>query len=220
MKNTEFRSGSHVFLLIVFFLIVNSLQAQESKIIPNLTIPEITTENNLIWQWPEDLPVPNSIRAWHYNKDLVLPLMNVGQAVENSLLDYVTIMKLAMVISSKNDCFYCLCNAVGVLRQQGYSDSDMVALQTNLKDYKCDNKEKALLILAEQLTINPSTSGEYVKNAKKEGWTEEEIANTIFFISYLNMMNRIAVAFGLPPDDNHPYDPETKIPMLKCEEKK
>ena len=217
MKTTQIRTCSNIIILMAFVFSFNSLMAQEETIIPNLPIPEITSDNNQIWQWPEGMPVPNSIRAWHYNKDMVMPLMNVGQAVQNNVLEYVTMMKLAMVISSKNKCIYCLCNAVEVLKREGYSDDNLVALQANLDDYKCDLKEKALLVLAEQLTINPSTSGDYIKNAIEQGWTEEEIANTIFFISYMNMVNRIAVAFGLPPDDTHPYDTDAGIPMLKCE---
>lgn len=158
----------------------------------------------------------NSMRAWHYNPDLVMPMVKVGEAVQSPILDYRLQMMLAAVVSSRNGCRYCLCSSAKALNGDGSSDSLMTALQNGIGSFDFDPKQKAALLLAERLTVYPSQSGSHVKNAVNAGWAHEQVAQLIFFVSYMNMMNRIAQAFDLPPDDYHPYDPDGRLPMLRC----
>jgi len=204
-------------IFAAFVICVASLTGQESQKIPSLPLPDVTDENIMISNWRSGFPVPNSIRAWHYNPELVMPLAELGQAVQNPTLDYRLQMMMAAVVSSINGCLYCLCSSAKVLNGDGRSDSLLMALQRDFTMYEFDSKEQAALVLAEKLTSDPSYAVRFVKDAVDAGWKNEEVAQIIFFVSYMNMMNRIALAFDLPPDTVHPYDPEAKLPMLRCE---
>jgi len=46
------------------------------------------------------------------------------------------------------------------------------------------------------------------------GWSEEQVAQAVFFTAYFNMLTRIAAPLALPPDSGHRFDENTPIPML------
>ena len=95
-------------------------------------------------------------------------------------------------------------------------DAAITAIQTDLKQFKGDPKQLALLRLAEVLTVDPPSAAPTVVAAVEAGWTHEEVAEAIFVVSQFNMMTRIAVAFALPPDDIHPFSADDRLPMLTC----
>jgi alkylhydroperoxidase family enzyme len=98
----------------------------------------------------------------------------------------------------------------------GASDELILALQVDLAEADVSDKERALLLLAETLTLSPHEAGEEVVAALEAGWSHREAADAIFLVSYFNMKTRIANAFVLPPDEFHPFDPEAGVPMLHC----
>jgi len=93
----------------------------------------------------------------------------------------------------------------------------MLTLQRNINASDFDKKEGAALLLAEQLTTNPGQSEYSVECAINAGWTNDEVASIIFLVSYMNMMNRIAIGFNLPPDESHPYDQSATLPITRCD---
>jgi alkylhydroperoxidase family enzyme len=105
---------------------------------------------------------------------------------------------------------------VEVLRRSGVDDETLIALQTDLDKVKTEVKEKALLVLAQTITKEPSLAPEAVIAASRAGWSDDEVAEAIFIASMYNMVNRVAVTFALPPDDAHPFDPNSPIPLLSC----
>ena len=64
--------------------------------------------------------------------------------------------------------------------------------------------------------MDPPGSDLATRKAVEAGWSEAEVAHAIFVVSYFNMVTRIAEAFALPPDEGHPYDPATVLPLLRC----
>ena len=106
-------------------------------------------------------------------------------------------------------------SVVEVLRSIGFSDEDMINIQTDVSKLKKDSKTVSALMLAQQMTITPGSSSEYVKKAKEKGWTDQELAEIIFITSQYNMMTRMASAFDYPPDDMHKFDPGQEWPVLK-----
>jgi len=125
-------------------------------------------------------------------------------------------MMIAAVVSSRNNCKYCLCSSLMALNNDGKSDSLMLALQRKIDASDFNEKVGSAFLLAEQLTTNPKESEYYVKGAIKAGWTNNEVASITFLTSYMNMMNRIAIDFDLAPDESHPYNPEAIMPMTRC----
>jgi alkylhydroperoxidase family enzyme len=202
-------------LCTLAIFLTRSLSGQEDT--SSLPLPDVTEKNNMLSEWRGGYPLPNSIRSWHYNPDLVRPMAEIGQAVQNETLEYELQMKIAAVVSSRNGCRYCLCSSAKSLNGDGLHDSLMIALQrSDLSGHPFDPKEKNALSLASILTTEPSLSGTSVRAALEAGWTNAEVAQIIFFVSYMNMMNRIAAAFNLPPDASHPYHPGGKLPMIRC----
>jgi len=203
-------------IVLALAIAVAPLRGQEESNTPVLPLPVITSENVQIPDWPPDRPMANSMRAWHYNSALVMPMVKIGEAVQKPILEYDLQMMLAAVVSSRNGCRYCLCTPVRVLNPEGRGDSLLLELQRDIVHSTVSPKEKAVLSLAERLTVSPSLAGGYVRAAIEAGWTHEEVAQVIFFVSYMNMMNRIAQAFQLPPDQWHPYDADGTLPMVRC----
>jgi len=179
---------------------------------PVLPLPDVTPATN---QLPEQ-PLWNSTRAWHYNPKMVRPLWDVWEALAEPPLDLRTKTMLAVVTDSRNRCPYCLSAAVCFLEQEGVSEDVIVGLQTGIAAADVSEKEKALLRLAEEVTVNPSAGHTRVAAALQAGWTEGEVAQAVFVTGYFNMLNRIAEAFVLPPDQDHPFGPAPEFPMSRC----
>jgi alkylhydroperoxidase family enzyme len=105
------------------------------------------------------------------------------------------------------------------LHQEGVPETTIVALQNGpIETVPLTGKDKALLHLAERLTTAPATIGPAVRAAAAQGWSDTEVADAIFYVSHINMLSRIATAFGLPPDATHPYSPDSTLPMRRCGE--
>jgi alkylhydroperoxidase family enzyme len=102
------------------------------------------------------------------------------------------------------------------LHRTGADAALLAALQGNLDEAKVGAKDRSLLKLAERLTLDPASSSEAVRAAVASGWTNEQVADAIFVITLFNMLTRIADSFALPPDGEHPFRPDTKLPMLRC----
>lgn len=202
MKRT-FGFSTLAFLMLVYSL---AIAQTTDKHEPSLTLPRMEGRFGDV----------NSIRAWNYLPSMVEPLQRVGASLEDSKLPWRTRVMLATVASSLNGCLYCLCSTVNILKGEGLSEGEIVSLQNDIRDAKFSEKEKALLRVAQDVTNNLPQSPQSVRNAVKAGWTEEEVAQAIFVVSYFNMLNRIAVAFALPPDASHQFDPSAALPMTKC----
>lgn len=99
---------SIVFILFLFCA-VHDVSAQPSKETvnrPSIPLPDPAPEEIAVPNWDPDRPLSNSVRAWHYNPDLVLPLLEVGDAIDNSAIDFKTGRMLAAVVASRNHCLY------------------------------------------------------------------------------------------------------------------
>jgi len=62
--------------------------------------------------------------------------------------------------------------------------------------------ERALLDYAELITRAAHRStGEDVQKLRDAGWREEQIAEAVYIIALFAFFNRVADAFGVPPQD-------------------
>lgn len=95
---------------------------------------------------------------------------------------------------------------------------NIAALQTDLSEYRAPTKESSLLLLADAVTVDPETSSRAVRDAVKAGWSHEQVARAVFFVSYFNMVTRIAASLALPPDELHQFSPNAELPMLHSED--
>jgi alkylhydroperoxidase family enzyme len=109
-----------------------------------------------------------------------------------------------------------VCDTVEVLHRNGTDFETLAALQTDVAKVNAEAKDKTLLLLAATITRDPASAAQAVLDASRAGWSKDEVAEAIFVVSMYNMANRVAVAFALPPDEAHPYDPDLPLPMLSC----
>ncbi|NIM48072.1 MAG: hypothetical protein GTO22_02230, partial [Gemmatimonadales bacterium] len=143
---------------------------------PTLPLPQVTPETN---QLPEQ-PLWNSVRAWHYNPQMVRPLWDVWAAFEEPPLSMRMKLMVAAVTDSRNRCPYCLSSGVCYLENEGLSEDQILQLQTDIAASDFSGREKALLLLAERMTVDPSSAHAGVGPALAAGWSEAEVAQAIF----------------------------------------
>lgn len=107
-----------------------------------------------------------------------------------------------------------------VLHQEGVDAATIAGLQGDLGSLPLAAEERALIELAERMTVDPPSAAAAVVRARELGWTDKQLADAIFLVSYFNMTTRIAEAFALPPDSRHPFEPGGALPMLRCQRPK
>jgi hypothetical protein len=73
---------------------------------PSIPLPDLELEDIEVPNWSDSRVLPNSTRAWHYNPDLVRPLLEVADAVDSPILDFKMRRMLIAVVASRNGCFY------------------------------------------------------------------------------------------------------------------
>jgi uncharacterized peroxidase-related enzyme len=116
---------------------------------------------------------------------------------------------LAVVVSSANDCAYCVAHHADALMKY-WKDAERVARLT--EDYKTAGlspREAALCKYAIRLTKLPGRSSTMdVAELRREGLSDEAILQATLTVGYFNFVNRLALATGIDPanDVAKPYD--------------
>ncbi len=205
------------FGMVLFLLSCETHITEKRPLEPTLPLPDITIEMNRLEQWTGEKSLWNSVRAWHYNPEMVQPLWDVWEALAKPPLSLRMKLMVAAVTDSRNHCPYCLSSAVCMLIKEGLSEDQILGLQTDISKSDFTEKEKTLLLLAERITLDPSRAHLGVEPSLEAGWTKSEVAQAIFVASYFNMLNRIAEAFAFPPDEDHQFNSVPHFPVLRCE---
>jgi uncharacterized peroxidase-related enzyme len=102
-----------------------------------------------------------------------------------------------------NNCAYCLDSHAFFLKQQDASDQMVAALmEGNLEKAELTPSERVLLDYVKVITQAAYRSTpEDVQKLRDAGWKEEQIAEAVYIIALFAMFNRIANAFGVPPQN-------------------
>jgi uncharacterized peroxidase-related enzyme len=110
---------------------------------------------------------------------------------------------IASYVSYLNRCPYWLDSHAYFLRVQGASDRCVEAiLEGKLDEAGLTPAERALLDYVEKVTEAAyRTSGDDVQKLRDHGWTEDQIAETVYVTAMFAFFNRVADAFGVPPQD-------------------
>ncbi|NOZ74448.1 MAG: peroxidase-related enzyme [FCB group bacterium] len=132
----------------------------------------------------------------HFNlyKTLMFDLRATG--IRRLLLEMI-----AVVVSSANQCQYCITHHSEPLRRLLKDDETLAALQR--RDWKnlesrLPKESLDLLRLAEKLTLRPAAVQDAdIENLRLQGYTNEQILQVILVICYFNFVNRSVLAFGL-----------------------
>ena len=105
---------------------------------------------------------------------------------------------IAVVVSSANECEYCINHHAEALNQYWKDENKIKKLAEDYKQLDLSIKQMAMLSYAVKLTIMPNTVSETdIANLKVHDFTDENILNINLIVSYFNFVNRIVLGLGV-----------------------
>jgi uncharacterized peroxidase-related enzyme len=110
---------------------------------------------------------------------------------------------IASYVSYLNRCPYWLDSHAYFLRVQGADEQCVAAiLEGKIEEAGLTPAERALMHYAELITnaAYRSTAADVLK-LRDHGWTEDQIAEAVYVIAMFAFFNRVADAFGVPPQN-------------------
>jgi uncharacterized peroxidase-related enzyme len=125
--------------------------------------------------------------------DLYLSIMQ-----NNSSLDEEERELIAVVVSSLNNCSYCIHHHSKSLNKIWNDEAKVNILISDYKSIEFPIRTHAILNYAEKLTATPGLVNEYdVQNLRIHNFSDEDILNINLAVSYFNFVSRIANGLGV-----------------------
>ena len=119
---------------------------------------------------------------------------------------------IAVAVSSRNHCFYCLTAHGAAVRELSQDPELGEAIAMNYQAADITPKQKNMLDFAVKLTDYPDKIGSSDRERlRNSGFSEKEIWDIANVASFYNMTNRVASAVDMKPNREYHY---------KCREKK
>jgi uncharacterized peroxidase-related enzyme len=150
--------------------------------------------------------IPNVLQAHAFDIDK----LNAFTALYNDLmLSESNLSKLeremiAVVTSSINKCFYCLTAHGAAVRQLSGDPKLGEMLVMNWRVADLDDRQRAMLLFAEHVTIESHTIEEEDRQALRDvGFTDRDIWEIANVCAFYNMSNRVASATDMRPNDEY-----------------
>ena len=105
---------------------------------------------------------------------------------------------IAVVVSSLNNCSYCIHHHSKALNKIWKDESKVNTLISDYKSVEFPIRTHAILNYAEKLTATPGLVNEYdVQNLRIHNLSDEDILNINLIVSYFNFVGRIANGLGV-----------------------
>jgi uncharacterized peroxidase-related enzyme len=119
---------------------------------------------------------------------------------------------IAVAVSSRNHCFYCLTAHGAAVRELSQDPELGEAIAMNHRAADISQKQKSMLDFAVKLTDHPDEVEHSDRESlRKSGFSEKQIWDIANVASFYNMTNRVASAVDMKPNREYHY---------KCREKK
>jgi uncharacterized peroxidase-related enzyme len=149
--------------------------------------------------------VPGIIKCFGARPDFLRQVVDFSNTVHFSEGHLMRRHKemIASYVSYLNRCPYWLDSHAYFLRVQGASDQCVAAiLEGKLDEAGLSKAERVLLDYAELVTRDASrTTADDVQKLRDAGWNEDQIAESVYVTAMFAFFNRVADAFGVPPQD-------------------
>ncbi len=104
---------------------------------------------------------------------------------------------IAVVVSSANNCAYCIKHHAEALQHFWKDQAKVDQLAGDFRDAGLSDQEQALCNYAHQLTTEPRQSEPLVRTLKEVGWEDRAILDAALVISYFNFVNRMVLGLGV-----------------------
>jgi uncharacterized peroxidase-related enzyme len=150
--------------------------------------------------------VPNVFRAYSFRPDRLRTWFSHYRQLheETENLDCAEREMIAVVVSMKNGCLYCLVAHGAALRE---AIGDPILADRITLDHRragLDERRTAILDLAAKITEKPlACSPEDLARLKGYGLTEEEVWDVVEIASMYNFTNRMSLACGMIPNEEY-----------------
>lgn len=152
--------------------------------------------------------VPNVLKTYTHEMEqfnAFSQLYNAVMFAETGLTPLEREM-IAVVVSSKNHCFYCLTAHGKSVRE--YSKDPILGelLVMNYKSANLSDRHRAMLDFASKLTTDPANVDDCDRDLlRNTGFKEKEIWDIASVTSFYNMTNRMASATDMQPNDEYHF---------------
>ena len=149
---------------------------------------------------------PNVLAAYSFNEDKLRSFMGMYNELmlgESGLTKLEREM-IAVVVSSYNQCYYCL-TAHGAGARQLSGDPILgEQLVMNYRTAEITPKQRAMLDFAHKMTAHPAEIVEDDRQALRDaGWNDKDIWDIAATASFYNMSNRMATAIDMQPNGEY-----------------
>ncbi|MGE0175020.1 MAG: peroxidase-related enzyme [Oligoflexales bacterium] len=104
---------------------------------------------------------------------------------------------LAVVVSSSNECTYCLEHHAAALNHYWKNQARVQCVANDFRSADISKLERAFCALAESVTRNPKECLGAIKDIRSLGGTDRVIHDATNVASYFNYVNRIVLSLGV-----------------------
>ncbi|WP_420011684.1 peroxidase-related enzyme [Tateyamaria sp.] len=150
--------------------------------------------------------VPNVLKAHAFDVaklDAFTGLYNDLMLADSGLTKLEREM-IAVVVSATNRCFYCLTAHGSAVRQLSGDPALGEALVMNWRVANVTERQRAMLMMAEKITLASATIEESDRQALRDhGLSDRDIWDVINVAAFFNMSNRVASATAMQPNPEY-----------------
>ena len=157
--------------------------------------------------------IPNVLQAYSHNMEQFNAFSQMYNAImfSDTGLSPLEREMIAVVVSSKNHCFYCLTAHGKSVREYAGDPLLGETLVMNYKSADLSPRHKAMLDFANKLTEDPANLVEEDRQKLREvGFDEKSIWDIASVASFYNMTNRMAAAVDMQPNEEYHYQNRQK----------
>lgn len=111
---------------------------------------------------------------------------------------------IAVVVSSQNECFYCLTAHGAAVRQ--YSEDPVLGelMVMNYRVAELSPRHQAMLNFAHKMTVNPQAMNDADRQSLRDvGFSDKDIWDIANIAGFFNMTNRVASAVDMQPNKEY-----------------
>jgi uncharacterized peroxidase-related enzyme len=150
--------------------------------------------------------VPNVLRSYAFDGTKLRAFVDFYNdlMLGDSGLDKLEREMIAVVVSSRNHCYYCLTAHGAAVRALSGNPALGEQLVMNFRAADLDARQRAMLEFAEKLTDAPDAVEEADRDALREvGFADREIWDLAAVVAFFNMTNRMAAAVDMRPNPEY-----------------
>jgi uncharacterized peroxidase-related enzyme len=150
--------------------------------------------------------VPNVLMAYSFDQVKLRAFVDMYNdlMLGDSRLSKLEREMIAVVVSSHNECFYCL-TAHGQAVRFLSGDPQLGELMVmNYRTARLSRRQRAMLDFAHKVTAQPQSVGDADReNLRRVGFSDRDIWDIAAVAAFFNMTNRFATAIDMMPNEEY-----------------